>query len=242
MYGIGKSSSQALAAGPSSYSSDLPMPHAADLCTNADRLRSIRRRSPRVMACANAQDELGGQLQTVPQWSISWLVSDPPETPIKRWSGSGHRRCRPTDVGGGEEQLPCVTRATSRPRPCFRRASSNTIEIIDPNRPAQNHSQHSLHNKPTTHSASPWIGRCPPPMQNCSSACRRGCRTMVSLRQKDECFSDENIMLLQQLTLAGITAAARMSLLGVLNEHFINAQNLAKQEEQKRIARENDFA
>jgi len=65
---------------------------------------------------------------------------------------------------------------------------------------------------------------------------------MVSLRQKDECFSDENIMLLQQLTLAGITAAARMSLLGVLNEHFINAQNLAKQEEQKRIARENDFA
>src|SRR5208282_3202826 len=30
-----KSSPQVLAAGPSSYSSDLPMPHAADLCTNA---------------------------------------------------------------------------------------------------------------------------------------------------------------------------------------------------------------
>jgi len=37
LYGIGKSSSQVLAAGPSSYSSDLPMPHAADLCTNATR-------------------------------------------------------------------------------------------------------------------------------------------------------------------------------------------------------------
>jgi len=48
---------------------------------------------------------------------------------------------------------------------------------------------------------------------------------------------------LQQLTFAGITAAARMALFGVLNEHFINAQNLAKhREEQTRIALENDFA
>jgi len=80
----------------------------------------------------------------------------------------------------------------------------------------------------------------------------------------DGFFSDENIVTLQQLTFAGITAAARMALFGVLNEHFINAQILAKhrrlasaattvaeremqlsflaKEEQKRIARENDFA
>jgi hypothetical protein len=65
----------------------------------------------------------------------------------------------------------------------------------------------------------------------------------------DGFFSDENIVILQQLTLAGITAAERMALFGVL--HFINAQNsfLAKDEqkrlakdEQKRIALENDFA
>jgi len=47
---------------------------------------------------------------------------------------------------------------------------------------------------------------------------------------------------MQQLTFAGVTAAARMSLFGVLNEHFIDAQNLAKQKEQKRIALKNDFA
>jgi len=59
----------------------------------------------------------------------------------------------------------------------------------------------------------------------------------------DGFFSDENIVILQQLTFAGITAATRMALFGVLNEHFINAQNMAKdREEQKRIARENDFA
>ncbi len=60
----------------------------------------------------------------------------------------------------------------------------------------------------------------------------------------DGFFSDENIVTLQQLTFAGITAAERMALFGVLNEHFINAQNLAKhrREEQKRIALENDFA
>jgi len=59
----------------------------------------------------------------------------------------------------------------------------------------------------------------------------------------DGFFSDENIVTLQQLTFAGITAAARMALFGVLNEHFINAQNLAKhREEQTRIALENDFA
>ena len=58
----------------------------------------------------------------------------------------------------------------------------------------------------------------------------------------DEFFSNENIVTLQQLTFAGITAAARMSLFGVLHDHFIDAQNLAKQKEQKRIARENDFA
>ena len=58
----------------------------------------------------------------------------------------------------------------------------------------------------------------------------------------DGFFSEENIVILQQLTFAGITAAARMALFGVLNEHFIDAQNLAKQKEQKRIALENDFA
>jgi len=80
----------------------------------------------------------------------------------------------------------------------------------------------------------------------------------------DGFFSDENIVILQQLTFAGITATERMALFGVLNEHFINAQNLAKQsqrkrasdtvaeremqlsflakEEQKRIALENDLA
>ena len=80
----------------------------------------------------------------------------------------------------------------------------------------------------------------------------------------DGFFSDENIVILQQLTFAGITATERMALFGVLNEHFINAQNLAKhqrlafaattvaerelqlsflaKEEQKRIALENDFA
>ena len=66
----------------------------------------------------------------------------------------------------------------------------------------------------------------------------------------DGFFSDENIVILQQLTFAGITAAERMAF-GVLNEHFINAQSsfLAKEEqkrlakeEQKRIALENDFA
>jgi hypothetical protein len=58
----------------------------------------------------------------------------------------------------------------------------------------------------------------------------------------DGFFSEENIVILQQLTFAGITAAARMALFGVLNEHFIDAQNLAAKEEQKRIALENDFA
>jgi len=58
----------------------------------------------------------------------------------------------------------------------------------------------------------------------------------------DGFFSDENIVTLQQLTFAGMTAAARMALFGVLNDHFIDAQNLAKQKEQKRIALENDFA
>ena len=58
----------------------------------------------------------------------------------------------------------------------------------------------------------------------------------------DGFFSDENIVILQQLTFAGITAAARMALFGVLNEHFIDTQNLAAKEEQKRIALENDFA
>ncbi len=58
----------------------------------------------------------------------------------------------------------------------------------------------------------------------------------------DGFFSDENIVTLQQLTFAGMTAAARMALFGVLNDHFIDAQNLAKQKEQKRIVLENDFA
>jgi hypothetical protein len=58
----------------------------------------------------------------------------------------------------------------------------------------------------------------------------------------DEFFSDENIVILQQLTFAGITAASRIALFGVLNAHFIDAQNLAKQKEQKRIALENNFA
>jgi len=58
----------------------------------------------------------------------------------------------------------------------------------------------------------------------------------------DGFFSDENVVILQQLTSAGITAAARTALFGVLNEHFIDAQNPAKQKEQKRIALENDCA
>ncbi len=58
----------------------------------------------------------------------------------------------------------------------------------------------------------------------------------------DGFFSDENIVILQQHTFAGITAAARMALFGTLNEHFINALASAAKEEQKRIALENDFA
>jgi hypothetical protein len=65
---------------------------------------------------------------------------------------------------------------------------------------------------------------------------------MVMNMGMDEFFSDENIVILQQLTFAGVTAAARISLFGVLIDHFIDAQNLAKQKEQKRIALENDFA
>jgi hypothetical protein len=65
---------------------------------------------------------------------------------------------------------------------------------------------------------------------------------MVLNMDMDGLFSDENIMMLQQLTSAGISAAARMALFGVLNGHFIDDQNLAKQKEQKRIALENDFA
>ncbi len=44
----------------------------------------------------------------------------------------------------------------------------------------------------------------------------------------DRFVSDTNIARLQQLTFAGITATERMALFGVLKEHFINAQNLAK--------------
>ena len=44
----------------------------------------------------------------------------------------------------------------------------------------------------------------------------------------DRFVSDRNIARLQQLKLPGITATERMALFGVLNEHFINAQNLAK--------------
>ncbi len=65
---------------------------------------------------------------------------------------------------------------------------------------------------------------------------------MVSNMDMDVFFSDENNVILQRLMSAGITASARMALFGILNEQFIYAQNLAKQEEQKRIARENDFA
>ncbi len=65
---------------------------------------------------------------------------------------------------------------------------------------------------------------------------------MVLNMDMDEFFGEENIATLQQPTVAGITAAARMTLFGLLNERFIDAQNRAKQEEQKRIARDNDFA
>jgi len=44
----------------------------------------------------------------------------------------------------------------------------------------------------------------------------------------DRFVSDANIARLRQLTLPGITATERMALFGMLNEHFINAQNLAK--------------
>jgi len=65
---------------------------------------------------------------------------------------------------------------------------------------------------------------------------------MVLNMDMDVFFSEENIVILQRLMSAGITASARMALFGMLNEQFVDAQNLAKQEEQKRIARENDFA
>ena len=56
----------------------------------------------------------------------------------------------------------------------------------------------------------------------------------------DEFFSDENIVILKPF--AGMAAVTRMELFGVLNDYFIDAQNLVEQNEQKRIARENDFA
>ncbi len=65
---------------------------------------------------------------------------------------------------------------------------------------------------------------------------------MVLNMDMDVFFSEENIVILQRLISAGITASARMALFGMLNEQFIDAQNLAEREEQKRIARENDFA
>jgi hypothetical protein len=65
---------------------------------------------------------------------------------------------------------------------------------------------------------------------------------MVLNMDINELFSDENITLLQQITFSSMTAAARMVLCGVLNEHFIDALSFAAKEEQKRIAIENDFA
>jgi len=65
---------------------------------------------------------------------------------------------------------------------------------------------------------------------------------MVLNMDMDVFFSEENIVILQRLMSAGITASARMALFGMLNKQFIDAQDLAKQEEQRRIARENDFA
>ncbi len=44
----------------------------------------------------------------------------------------------------------------------------------------------------------------------------------------DRFFSETNIARLQQLTLPGITATGRAPLFRVLNEQFINSQNLAK--------------
>ena len=44
----------------------------------------------------------------------------------------------------------------------------------------------------------------------------------------DRFVSDRNMARLRRLTVAGITAAERMALLGVLTENFVNAQNLAK--------------
>ncbi len=65
---------------------------------------------------------------------------------------------------------------------------------------------------------------------------------MVLNMDMDVFFSEGNIVILQRLMSAGITASARMALLGMLNEQFIDAQNRAKQEKQKRIARENNLA
>ena len=54
---------------------------------------------------------------------------------------------------------------------------------------------------------------------------------MVLNMNMDVFFSEENIVILQRLMSAGITASARMALFGMLNEQFIDAQDLAKQEE-----------
>lgn len=49
----------------------------------------------------------------------------------------------------------------------------------------------------------------------------------------DTFLGDRNIARLRQLTVAGVTAAERMALFGVLNEQFVNAQNRA---EHRRLA------
>ena len=62
---------------------------------------------------------------------------------------------------------------------------------------------------------------------------------MVMNMGMDEFFSDENIVILQQLTFAGITAAAQMALFGVLNGLASAATTVAERES---IALENEFA
>src|SRR5208282_331231 len=68
-----KSSSQVLAAGPSSYSSDLPMPHAADLCTNAHIHGSYSDASQGGFRVVTAHQPVGPCLLITP-WNFPLLM------------------------------------------------------------------------------------------------------------------------------------------------------------------------
>jgi hypothetical protein len=52
----------------------------------------------------------------------------------------------------------------------------------------------------------------------------------------DRFVSDKNIARLQKLTLGGMTATQRAGLLEVLEEHFVNAQNLGRHSRLARAA------